>query len=191
MNSAKGIVLLGTCVLMMSAPGYAQNAPPAELSFGYNYLQVAGADNSNAASFPAGWYGEIAGNVSSAIALVGQATGNYKSVGVQGIDVDVAVHTFGGGVRFIGRGQGASPFGQVLLGVVRGSGSSNLSGLLPFVVSESANGAFLQLGAGVNLLSNAPLGLRIGADYTRMSGDNDTSANTLRFALGIVLPIGR
>ena len=93
MNSAKTIITLAALTLVMAAPCFAQDVPPAELSFGYNYLQIAGDDGADSASFPAGWYGEIAGNIGSAVALVGQVTGNYKSVGAQGVNVDVAVHS--------------------------------------------------------------------------------------------------
>ena len=191
MNSAKRIFMLGTLAFVMSVPCFAQDVPAAELSFGYNFLQVAGKDDVDGQSLPAGWYGEIAGNMGSAVAVVGQATGNYKTIGVQGVNVDVGIHTFGGGLRFIGRNQGAAPFGQVLIGVMRTSVSSNVSGLLPFVVSDSSSSGFLQLGFGVNLMPGAPVGLRLGGDYIRVLGDENERANAVRFGLGIVLPIGR
>jgi hypothetical protein len=186
MISAKKIVLFSALTFMMSIPCFAQDVAPVELSFGYNFLRVAGDEGEK---FPAGWYGEIAGNLGSTFALVGQFTGNNKSIGIQGIDADVDIHTIGGGIRFTGRGQGAAAFGQVLIGVVRTSASLDVSGRLPFIVSDSSSDGFLQLGAGINLLPGAPVGVRIGGDYIRVGAD--VPANVLRFAIGLVIPIGR
>jgi hypothetical protein len=186
MKSVSKIVVFSTLALVMSVPCFAQDVPPAELSFGYSFLQVAGEDGE---SLPAGWYGEVAGNLGAAVALIGQVHGNYKSIGIQGLNVDVDVHTIGGGLRFLGRSRGAAPFAQVLFGVARTDASSNVSGLLPFVVSESNRDPFLQIGGGVNLMPGAPIGLRLGGDYLRVL--NDEGANAFRFNLGIVVPLGR
>ncbi len=186
MISAKKVVIFTAAAFMMSVPCFAQNAAPVELSFGYNNLQVSGGDGM---SFPKGWYGEIAGNLGSAFGLVGQVSGNSKSFGIQGIDADVDITTIGGGIRLRGGGQGAAAFGQVLIGVMRTNASTDVSGRLPFIVSDSSSDPFFQLGVGVNLLPRAPVGVRIGGDYIRVGAD--VPANVLRFALGLVIPIGR
>jgi hypothetical protein len=184
--SRKIVVLSAVLMAMGTAPCFAQDVPPVEVSGGYNFLQLTGEGSE---SLPAGWFGEVAGNLNRAIAVVGQITGNYKAVGVEGINVDLSIHTYGGGVRFLAGNSQVAPFGQMLLGVARVNASSNASGLLPFDVSESANEAFLQLGGGINLMRDAPIGLRIGGDYVRVLGED--GGNVFRFAIGLTVPLGR
>ena len=186
MKGVKTIVVSCVVSVVMSVPCMAQDVPAAEFSAGYNLLQLSG-DGSE--TFPAGWYGELAGNFGSMLALVGQATGNYKGIAAARTTVDVSIHTFGGGVRLLARGEQATGFGHVLFGMAHTNFSSNASGLLPFDVGDSQNDAFLQVGAGFNLLPNASVGVRVGGDYVRILSNG--GANVFRLAAGVVVPLGR
>jgi hypothetical protein len=172
-----GVAVLCGGVLSVAVPAAAQAA--VEVSGGYNYLRLEGE------SVPNGWYADLAGKIAPGIQLVGQVTGNYKTVSVGGIDVDAKLHSFMGGVRVAGSRTGVSPFGQVLFGVLRASASSNASGLLPFTVSDGDSEGALQIGGGLNIRSSAAIGLRLGLDYVRVL--SDVGANGMRFSAGIVL----
>jgi hypothetical protein len=169
-------VLLATAVPCMA------QTPKAEFSAGYNVMKFSDE------SFPTGWYADVAANWGSNLALVGQVTGNYKKWDMEGGNVDGSFHTFGAGLRMLSRGANAAGFGHVLFGMSRVSASSSVSEL-DVNVSSSQSDSFLQLGAGVNLMQQAPIGVRIGGDYFRMISHG--GENVFRFAVGIVIPIGR
>ena len=177
-------LLTAAALLMVAAmPCAAQDVPKAELSMGYNMLKFSDE------TFPAGWYADVAGNLSRSMAIVGQMSGNYKSVGFEGVNVDLKYHTFAGGLRWMGRGTQAAGFAHVLLGMSHAGASSNASGLLDFDVSDSQNDTFMQFGAGINLMPRAPVGWRIGVDYARIMTHG--GENIIRFATGIVIPMVR
>jgi hypothetical protein len=148
----------------------AQDAPKAEVSVGYNYLHFS--EN----SVPKGWYADVAGNVTPALAIVGQVTGNYKSDDT--IDLDTKLHTFMGGVRVNARATGGvTPFAHVLVGVAHSTDTSVLGDF-------SSNDAALQLGGGVKLMPKN-VGVQVGADYLRLFTDVE-GTNVFRFAAGVV-----
>ena len=181
MSIARKIVVFGVLVLALGAiPAKAQtNIPAVEFSAGYNYLYLVGDDGDEGLSFPVGWYGEVAGNVMPNLAIVGHVTGNYRSEEELGFEANADFHTFTGGIRFIGRTRQANPFVQVLFGGIRGSVSSNIQGF----EQDETTGVML-LGGGVDVLPEAPVGFRIGADYIRVLSDG--GGNAFRFNIGIV-----
>jgi hypothetical protein len=183
MKQATRVAVLAGLMLAATQSVWAQDAPKTELAAGYNMLKPTG-DESEA--LPAGWFGEIAGNITPMLGIVGQMTANYKGMTTQGVDVDTSIMTFAAGLRFSGRSAAAVPFGQILFGVARSSASSSVAGL---DISDSSNNTLVQVGAGVNLMPQAPIGLRVGGDYLRVLGDD--GGNAFRFALGIVVPLGR
>ena len=84
----------------------------------------------------AGWYFDVAGNLTSMLGVVFQVGGNYKSfeesATIGGITAtataDVKVHDFLGGVRLNLRSNKAVvPFGQVLTGGINGSVKASAS----------------------------------------------------------------
>jgi hypothetical protein len=163
-------------MVLAAVPASAQTArPPVEFSAGYNYLYLTGEEDEDGQSLPAGWYGEVSGNVTPMLAIVGQVTGNYKGIEEDGEDFDISVHTYSGGLRFISRQGQANPFVHVLFGG------------LNFGVSDCDECGdklgMMQLGGGVNLLTQAPVGLRFGGDWIHAFGDN--GGNAFRFAVGI------
>jgi hypothetical protein len=176
------IVVFGALALVFAAvPASAQSTPPpVEFSAGYNYLYFAGDDGDDGVSVPIGWYGEVAGNITTNLAIVGSVTGNYRSEEEFGVEADASFHTFAGGVRFIGRTAQANPFIHVLFGAARESVAVSFEGLDE---DESDTTGVMLLGGGVNLLPAAAVGLRLGADYIRGLGDG--GGNAFRFNIGI------
>jgi hypothetical protein len=163
-------------------PAWAQDMTTTEVSGGYNLLRFSDE------TLPAGWYVDVAGNVTDLVGVVGQVSGNYKSVDVFGVDVNTKVHTFMGGVRASRRATPrAAAFGQVLFGMARFDASSTLSGLLPFSIGGSTSDPALQVGGGVNLSGDQGVGFRVGADYMRIFAEGD-GANVFRFSAGAVFP---
>jgi hypothetical protein len=164
----------------LAAPAMAQDAPSLQVSGGYNFLHVP------EESVPGGWYADVAGSVTPTVAIVGQLTGNYKTLEDSGVSVDAKLHSFMGGVRVNApTAPGVTPFVQALFGAMRTSGSTDLSGLLPVNVSDSVTDAALQLGAGVKFMPGT-IGLQVGADYLRVFTE-DEGTNAFRFAAGVVV----
>ena len=73
-------VVLCLLALGITLPASAQDAPTVELSGGYNFLRVQFEDFEDEKSFPAGWYVDVASNVTEMIGIVGQIGGNYKTL---------------------------------------------------------------------------------------------------------------
>jgi hypothetical protein len=176
-------------VVGFAAPAAAQDTPMAEISGGYNWLTAKASGDEEWEKFPKGWYFDVAGNVSDTLSIVGQVSGNYKTLDEDVDPFKLTIHTFMGGVR------GSSPgrirgFGQVLVGGVRLNAPD-------FDVSETDLG--IQLGGGVNVLGSGGVGLRLGLDYLRVmakeEGDEPTilggdDVNGFRFTVGVTFGIG-
>jgi hypothetical protein len=164
-------------VIALAAPAMAQNAPAVEVGGGYNYLH---AEDTNV---PAGWYGEVSGSVTPALAIVGQVTANYKTNDVAGADIKTTLATYMGGVRLNARAAGgATPFAHVLFGVARSSFSTDIVGLS---VGDSVSDPALQLGGGVKFMPGT-IGVQAGIDYLRIFSE-DEGTNAFRFAAGVVI----
>ena len=177
MNRLLGIGLLCLGIVTVAAPAQAQ----VELSAGYNFLHIDVTEDEpdDLANFPVGWYADVSANIIPTIGVVGQITGNYKTVDDDGFEVDTKIHTFMGGVRAGGGPSGVRPFGQVLFGLANAKFSAD-----QFDIDESSSDPALQFGAGVNVMSGA-VGVRIGGDYIRVFSE-DEGTNVFRFGIGIV-----
>jgi hypothetical protein len=184
-----GVSLLCLMVVGFARPVAAQDTPKAEFSAGYNWLAGKSSGDTDWTKFPKGWYADIAGNVSDTLSIVGQVTGNYKTIDDTGGSFKLKVHTFMAGVR------GSSPgkvrgFGQFLVG------GASFKGSVPGF-SASETDLAIQLGGGVNVLGSGGVGLRLGVDYVRvmakdagevLEGDD---INGVRFNVGVTFGIGK
>lgn len=193
---------LALCLAVLgvaAAPVSAQTVPKVEVSGGYQFLNLA-AEGRNE-SMPAGWYADVAGNLTPMLGLVFQVGGNYKTIdesislgGVTAtVTADTRVHEFLGGVRLNLRSNPAIvPFAQFLAGAIHGSAdvsaSATLPGIPPISISEDVSGTNFGLGAGggVNFALTQAVGLRVGADYLHAFED-DGGGNLFRFHVGIVI----
>jgi hypothetical protein len=184
-----GMAVLCLMVVGFARPVAAQDAPKAELSAGYNYLQGKSSGDDEWTKFKAGWYVDVAGNVTPMVSIVGQVTGNYKT-----FDDDpdgefkLKIHTFMGGVRGSSTGS-VRGYGQFLVGGARFNGS--VPGF-----SASETDLAIQLGGGVNVMGGGPVGLRLGIDYLRIMAKEDGEViggddiNGFRFHVGVTFGIG-
>jgi hypothetical protein len=183
--------------LGLAQPAIAQGTQKGDVSFGYQFLNLAASDDSQ--SMPAGWFVDVAGNLNRSVAAVAQFGGNYKSlsqsVAVGGVtataNADVRVHQFMGGVRMSAHpSPTVVPFVQILAGAAYGSvsysGTGSIAGQTVFAVNgaESGTNFALQTGGGTNIWMTRTVGLRIGVDYVRIF-ENDGGANLFRFGAGV------
>jgi opacity protein-like surface antigen len=193
------VLSLCLAALSLAGPASAQTVPKVELSGGYQFLNFSVEDESE--SMPAGWYFDVAGNLTPMFGIVFQIGGNYKtfeeSATVGGITAtataDLKVHEFLGGVRLNLRRPNSPivPYGQVLVGAINGSvevtASTTIPGMAPITFNEEDSGTNfgLELGGGVNFSLADAFGLRVGADYLRAFED-EAGANLFRFHVGVV-----
>ena len=77
-----GRIVSVVCLALLSIarPVAAQDKPNVEVSGGYQLLHLwVGGDDGGSQTMSKGWYGDIAGNVTSSLGVVFQAGGNYKT----------------------------------------------------------------------------------------------------------------
>jgi hypothetical protein len=183
-----GAMALCLMVIGFAAPAAAQDTPKAEVSVGYNWFTAKASGDEEWEKFPKGWYADVAGNISDTLSIVGQVTGNYKTI--EDEDFKLSVHTFMGGLR------GSSPgrvrgYGQVLVGGVSIKAEDEL-----FDLEDTETNFGLQIGGGVNVLGSGGVGLRVGLDYLRVFSKEDglvlggDDVNGFRFNVGVTFGIG-
>jgi hypothetical protein len=131
---------------------------------------------------PKGWFAAVAGDVNKWLGIVGQVSGNYKTVTELGIDVDTNIHIFGAGPRFSGtQNAKLTPYGQVLFGVARVNASvPNVPGA-DFSETDFA----VQPGAGIDITPNGRVGVRLQVAGTFIRTEEET-LRELQFMVGIV-----
>lgn len=122
------------------------------------------------------------------LATVGQITGHYQILDL------ASLHTFGAGVRLTAPHPKAAPFAQILVGLALLSSSSvvvlpaNHVGPVPLGLRGSGGSALLQVEAGLDLMRDAPVGVRVRGGFV---GADDDIGNMLRVAAGLVVHFGR
>ena len=196
------VVTLGVCLSLVGVvtPAAAQTTPKAEVSGGYQLLNLSSGGESE--SFTKGWYADVAGNLNPTWGIVVEVGGDYKSQ-TESVTVgratatataDIKLHEFMGGVRVTSRkNPTVAPFAQVLVGAMNGSASFSVTSGVGGVNLFSASGAdsgtnfALQLGGGVTIGPSNKVGVRVGADYLRVFAQ-DEGANVFRFGAGINIP---
>ena len=191
----------GAIVLVLALPAAAQNVPRAEVSGGYQFLNVSSEGESEA--FGKGWYADIAGNLNRYLGIVFEVGGNYKSItrtetfdgATATAAADFHAHEFMGGARFSARPNPTIvPYAEFLAGgvsaSVKVSGTASFEGrVASFSDEDSATDFALQMGGGVNFPFNDRVGVHVAVDYLRIFAE-DSGANVFRFAAGILLPFG-
>lgn len=183
-----GAIVLCVMVAGFATPAAAQDAPKAEVSAGYSWLAAKSSGDDTWEKFPKGWYFDVAGNVTDTVSIVGQVTGNYKTIEDEDGEFDIKVHTFLAGVRGGSSGR-VRGFGQFLVGGVNLKGSAG-----SFSASETDFG--IQVGGGVNVMGSGNVGLRLGVDYLRVMAKDDgellegNDVNGFSFKIGVTFGIG-
>jgi hypothetical protein len=68
----------GLVTLAVAQPVAAQSSEKGDMTFGYQFLNMSAGGESQ--SLPAGWYVDLAGNLTRDVAVVAQVGGSYKSM---------------------------------------------------------------------------------------------------------------
>jgi opacity protein-like surface antigen len=176
-------------VFGLAGSAAAQDTPRAEVSAGYQFFTGKGEnEDEDWENFPAGWYADVAGNLTNTVGIVGQVSGNYKTIDESDGDIDFRIHTFMGGVRASSPGR-VRGFGQFLIGGANVKASAG-------ELSASETDLAIQLGGGVNVMSANNVGLRVGVDYLRLFAKDEgelsegEDVNGFRFVVGVVFGLG-
>ena len=150
-----------------------------DVAAGYAFLR----DNDLDESLPRGWFASVGAGVTNWLAVAGEVSGNYKTfeipagLPIEG-DAKISIHFFGVGPRFVGRSGRVRPFGEVLVGAIRGKAT-----LLGF--DEAGTEFAWQPTGGVDWDLTRTVGLRVGAGGRFIQVDGD-SFNEFRFIAGVV-----
>lgn len=182
-----------------AAPVGAQEMiPRAQVSAGYQLLDFRG---DNPETFAKGWYADVLGNFTHHVGAVFEIGGDYKTIQqtitVQGVasqfSADLSAHEYMGGIRVSARpNPRVTPFGQFLIGGVRGAANVSASvtgGQQTFFESstgESTTDFAVQAGGGLNVFVTEQIGARVGGDYFRVFADNQ-GINVFRVIVGAVV----
>ena len=176
-------VLVIGALLLSSGTVLAQDR--GDVSGGYRYIR------SDGVNFAKGWYFDVSGHVTDMFSVVGDVGGTYKteSETFAGItaEADLKVHTFMGGVRLRASmlTPRVVPFGQVLFGAGKASGSATVAGVTLF--DESSTDPVLNLGGGVDVSGGGKVGVRVMAGYLRIFEEGEGSN---AFSLSVGAKIG-
>jgi hypothetical protein len=187
-------LVVGAVFVMVTAlpdPAAAQDEPKVELSGGWNYFGARINANETWHHLGRGWYADVAGNLTSTWAVVGQVSGYYTTITEPGeFDTDFEAHPFLFGVRAKAAARdGATPFVQFL------AGATHLK-TQQVDVRGSETSLTFQAGGGVTLNLGARTGIRVSGDYVRIIGKDDgdvTGADAIhgpRLAIGFVVGLG-
>jgi len=165
-----GIILVGSAILFAgSVPAVAQNATQTDVSVGYQFTRLLGADAYDGTNVPKGWTASVTTHVKPALNVVGEINGAYRDGAKQ--------HNILGGVR-VGGGRGGNTreavvFGQFLAGVRH---------------STDRNDLLLQPGAGLDIRGTSRVSTRFNFDYLIGRSDGVTDKG-FRFAAGLVFDL--
>jgi hypothetical protein len=146
-------------------------------------------------NFGLGWSGDVTANVTDLWGIVGEVSGAHTSMTQfvsprQSVDVNLSLMTFMGGVRIASHiNPRFVPFVQVLGGVARASGGTNVP-TIGFNVGVSSTQPALQWGGGVLVMIKRNLGVRAGADYRAVYWEGGRE-NEFRIGSGIVVAFGQ
>ncbi|MCU1381877.1 MAG: hypothetical protein JWL71_574 [Acidobacteria bacterium] len=164
-------------LLLLAVPRQAAAQRAFEVSGGY----AAARDSRDEVTLPAGWTAGAACDLASAVALVADVSGQYKSIALLNSEARLRVHTVMGGLRVGSRIGRLTEFGQVLAGVVRTSGSA-------FGATTTGQSVGVQPGAGVDYPLTDRLAARAEFDVRliRRQAEATNGGLQYRVAAGLV-----
>jgi hypothetical protein len=173
-------------VLMPAASASAQNGGGiVEGAAGYAVMH----DYDGKVTFPRGWFATGAAVVGP-FAILGDASGSYKSA--SDADVHMSVHTLTlmAGPKVAWRLKPVVPYGQMLFGVARTATTYDLPGAH---LADAQNYFALAPGAGVDLPFSGRAAIRVGANLRLIRGEQYTPSRSkpftfreLQFITGVV-----
>jgi len=199
------VALAVAVVACATTPARAQDRPRVELAGGYEILKLQSEPLDDAGVgtfFPLGWFFEVAAPVSSGFTLVGQLSGQYRSVSQpsasvvipQAAEEHLKVYSFLAGARIVGRrDDGLAAFfhllaGESRVGLTQSAAAAVPATLLPLLGVGGATTEFtLQAGGGFDFPLTSRLSGRMTADYVRLFTKGEPTPG-VRVAIGWVVP---
>jgi hypothetical protein len=171
------LIPIGVGVLCLAcSPAMAQAR--GDVSAGYRFLKSEGL------SYPAGWYVDATGHISSVISIVGDVGGTYKSdslsFGSFEQSLDARIYTFLGGVRVSAstRDPDVIVFGKALFGAANLRTTTTSLGI---TLSRTSTEPALSLGGGVDV-NDLPIGVRVQMAWLRVF--EQIGSNAYHFSIG-------
>lgn len=155
------LLTAGASTAVAQTPSGRSAPSKASVAIGYSVLDLlANSDNgTEGLTLPVGWLFGVAGRLSEHAAIVGEVGGNYKSQQVFGTTVSANIHSFTGGLRFLGKPGSAIPFAEIQAGATRASSA------IPGVISFSSTGFTFSPGAGIDIRANERVSFRAQGDF--------------------------
>jgi hypothetical protein len=181
------------CAFAAPIPVLAQESPAAQAAAGYSHLanpnlvMTYGSDETGHASH-SGWFAEVIGRVAPHVGVIGQVSATYTSGTVSGRAERTRdrAYLFLGGSRVTGRCCGVVvPFGQVMAGLVRLSGT--ITGSRSSTITDVTS-AFVYGGGADIRMGSGPVGLHVAADVFRLR-DYGQGSGSWRMLVGITGPM--
>jgi hypothetical protein len=177
------ITAIGIGIMLGAAaprPAGAQTWKPREVSGGYVYLN----DSDNQIGLPAGWMAGGTLRLTDWLSAVGEAGISARTTTTFGSELRVRVGAVLGGARASASLGPFREFGQVLAGVVLGSGTG-------FGVTSTDTALGLQPGAGLDYPITARVAGRGEVDvrFIRGRSSGSTPAHEIRLVFGVVVKL--
>lgn len=152
----------------------AQDARRVELAGAYSLMR----DYDGDVTFPRGWSASIAADVAGPLALVGDASGSYKSMSGLDVNMSTKIHAFMGGPRITWRATRVAPHVQMLFGVARFSTT--------FVVpqerlSDVRSYFAMAPGGGIDIPFSGRGAIRLGANVRLIRSETYTPTGSKPF----------
>jgi hypothetical protein len=172
MRRARWILLL-----IALAPASASAQVPLEVFGGYS----AARDPRDQVTLPAGWVAGVAVGLTPVVAVVGDVSGQYRTLSLVNAEVRLSTHTLMGGLRASARVGRLTEFGQIVAGAVRASASA-------FGATATGVSIAIQPGVGVDWPLTRRWAARAQIDVRFMGRQLDASNGgyQYRFATGLV-----
>jgi hypothetical protein len=146
MIASRRIFAAALFAMSFSAAARAQTTRSVEVFGGYAFAH----DALNNVSLPAGWLAGGAVGVNGWLSAIVDISGGYKTLDVAGSDIRLSAHAAMIGGRASARIGRLTEFGELLAGIVRGSGAA-------FGFTSTTNALAVQPGVGVD----CPIGPRV------------------------------
>jgi len=182
-QSVWSLSIAAVMLLTISSSSVVAQEPHVEFSGGYSLLHV----NSASMNFPKGWFGSAGGRVALGkfrkdwFGIVGEVSGNEKTVRPLGFDLHLTALSLMGGAKFVAHEwRQLTPFGQFLVGMTREGANSE-----PLHVDGSASHFAYQPGGGVDVGVSSRWAIRAEVSW-RLIGTTGISNSYQQLMAGVV-----
>ena len=152
----------------------AQDERRVELAGGYALMR----DYDGDVTFPRGWSASIAADVAGPLAVVGDVSGSYKSMGGLDVNISTNIHAFMGGPRLTWRASRVAPHVQMLFGVARFSTTFTVP---EERLSDARNYFAMAPGGGIDIPFSGRGAIRVGANIRLIRSETYTPTGSKPF----------